>query len=385
MVGEAQVRNVVEAIGLANVPYVAVVTGLDEAGMVSNVQVRVEGEPTGLVALAAAKPLAAVDLTAIPSDATIAIAGRLDPDSLMETIRFLVGKINPRAAENLNAEIGKIEEDLGIRLRDDLLRPLGDTWSAYNSPSEGGFVLTGLTVVTRLRDPDRLAKTHAKLLATARGLLERQPEGRPKVRIVSFKFGVREVNYLDIPNFPIAPAWSVTDKELVLATFPQNVKAYLAHRSNFRSLAETKEVAAAVQSESPPMAIGYQNTRQLFAILYPIVEIGAKFATSEFAREGVKFDLTRHSLRPVDHQAPPAVRERSTADARGHRDCLTADASRRQHRGLGARGRGALTSSGAGCARRSAAGPVDQQPEADRSGDAHVCRHLQDVSTCLQG
>ena len=119
---------------------------------------------------------------------------------------------------------------------------------------------------------------------------------------------MREVNYLDIPNFPIAPAWSVTDKELVLATFPQNVKAYLAHRSNFRSLAETKEVAAAVQSESPPMAIGYQNTRQLFAILYPIVEIVDKFATSEFAREGVKFDLSAIPSAPsITRHLQPSV------------------------------------------------------------------------------
>ena len=83
--------------------------------------------------------------------------------------------------------MGRLEEDLGIKLRDDLLKPLGDTWCLYNSPSEGGLVITGLTAVVPLRDPPRFAKTLAQLAATARGLLANQPGDPPRIQLTSFE------------------------------------------------------------------------------------------------------------------------------------------------------------------------------------------------------
>jgi len=44
-----------------------------------------------------------------------------------------------------------------------LLKSLGDSWCVYNSPGEGGLVLTGLTAVVSVRDADRLAKVQQRL------------------------------------------------------------------------------------------------------------------------------------------------------------------------------------------------------------------------------
>ena len=66
LVGEARVRSVVDALGFANVPYVAAVTGLDDSGFASSILVGVDGEATGLLSLASAKPLVAGDLAAVP-------------------------------------------------------------------------------------------------------------------------------------------------------------------------------------------------------------------------------------------------------------------------------------------------------------------------------
>ena len=34
-------------------------------------------------------------------------------------------------------------------------------------------------------------------------------------------------------DFPVAPSWCLTDKELIVALFPQNVKAYLVAGAGF--------------------------------------------------------------------------------------------------------------------------------------------------------
>ncbi len=307
MVGP-QARQVVEALGLANVTTVTGVSGLDETGFVSRTLVGLDGEPAGLLSLVAGKPLEANDLVLVPHDATLAAVVRLDADRMLRTIQTIAREIEPRAADELAGGLRQMESQLGIDLREDLLQSLGDVWCVYNAPSEGGFVVTGLTAVVRVRDPQRLAKTHARLLEVARGALGDQPPGRRGgARIVESQFAGRRLWHLDLhEQFPLAPAWCLTDQELIVALFPQNVKSFLGRGADYRSLADQREVAGMLEGPSAPSALAYQNVPASFDVGYPMLQFASRMAVVELGREGVPIDLSvlpsaasiRRHLRP---------------------------------------------------------------------------------------
>ncbi len=288
-----QAATVIKALGLDSITSLASVTGLDETGFVSKSLVRIEGESEGLLAAVSNKPLEAKDLAPIPQDATFAVAARIDVSQVWQTIVAMIGKIDPRGGERFAEELGMVEERLGFKIRDDLLAPLGDVWCLYNSPGEGGLVVTGLTAVVSLKDAKRAAATHEKLIALVKAAVYGAPPDLVP-RIEEFQFAGRQVYSLNVPDaeFPVAPSWCLTDKELIVALFPQNVKAYLARGADFQSLAAAPEVAEVLKAESGPIMLSYQNAPELFRLLYPVLQIAAKYALRELQREGIDVDIS---------------------------------------------------------------------------------------------
>jgi hypothetical protein len=291
MVPEQVVTGIMDALGLSNVTSLVAVTGLDEAGFVSKTVIGLDGEPQGILSLAAAEPLAADDLAPIPRDATIAMAARLNADQVLETILSIVGKIEPRAREEMLRGLGEMQEELGFDLRRDLLQTLGDTWCVYNSPGEGGLVITGLTGVVPVKDHGRLAATHARFLARARAEFGDSPRSP---RIDEFQFAGQTVYVFNArdDDVPVAPAWCLTEKEFVIAPYPQNVKAYLSHGDEHRSIAEVPEVAGLFGSGGGPIMLCYTDTQALFELVYPLIPIFGQVALSELARQGIDVSVS---------------------------------------------------------------------------------------------
>jgi hypothetical protein len=340
--GGPEVQTTLDALGLGNVRSLSCVSGLDQARFVSKTLVAIDGPPQGIFALATAKPLAPSDLAPIPADATFALAFRLDPDRFFEVIRTIAGRIDRQKREEMEQGMAQAEKQLGISFSDDLLKPLGDTWCVYNSPGEGGLIFTGLTAVVQVKDAQRLAKTHEKLLALAKAAVaaeqDRATKRRDKVKtekkasaprkaddngppalkvllsdeeeeempfarrsrrprgpqIGQFQFAGKEIYFLNAvePGFPFAPAWCLTDKELIFAMFPQNVKAYLSRDSKSPSLAKVPEVAEVFQSGGGPLKMFYCDTPKLFELFYPFVPMIGQAIAGELQREGINVDVS---------------------------------------------------------------------------------------------
>jgi len=285
---------IVEALGLGNVTALSSVTGLDDEGFVSRILLGIEGEPGGIFELVSDKPLTAEELAAIPADSTVALAARLDADAIFETILSVAEKIEPRAREQVETGLGQMQQALGIDLRADVLKALGDTWCIYNSPGEGGLVITGLTAVVKLRDAERFAATHEKLLAMARGMLSQQrgPRGGPQIREVEFAGQTIYVLDAGEEEFPLAPSWCLTEEQLVAAPFPQNVKAYLSRGAEHRSLAEVPQVAGLFADGPGPVVLTYYDTKALFKLFYPMVPMMAQAISTQLKRGGIDFDVS---------------------------------------------------------------------------------------------
>jgi hypothetical protein len=288
-----QLDGVLESTGLSAVSQVGVVSGLDRTGFVSRARMTLDREPRGLLQLTVQPPLTAADLAVIPRDATFAMAHKCALDKTLAEILAVVGKLDPRAAESFRSGVDRAEKDLGLKLVDDVLRPLGDSWRLFDSPSEGG-ILTGATLSVSLKDPAKAAATHRKLLAIAKSGLDRHPAGKRGPKIGTFTFAGQEIYYFvgaHEADFPFTPAWCLTDTELLVALFPEALKAYLSRGAEFQSLAQSPEVAESLKGEGDALALAYVDTQRLFDLLYPMLPIIVQLATPALNREGLDVNV----------------------------------------------------------------------------------------------
>jgi len=165
-------------------------------------------------------------------------------------------------------------QDTGVHLRKDVLQSLGDRACIYSSPGEGGL-LVGTTLVVDVKDGEKLSAVQDRLLTVMRGAM---PPGDPwSPSISSYSFNGYEIHTLNLPDPEIAvcPSWCLTDEVLLVALYPQSIKAYLSRDKLFQSLASRPEVAAALAADQRALALWYVDSRSVFEIAYTIV-VGAE-------------------------------------------------------------------------------------------------------------
>ena len=276
--------------GVRNLTSYEATSGLDANGFVGRSLVRVDGEPTGLLAVCAEEALKKEDLAGVPSDATIAFAVRLDAQRVLDEFIHLAGRFGPRAAEDVQEGLDEIRSELGLDIRSDILRALGDVWHVSTSPADGGLML-GWTASVKVRDPRRLSATLNRMLGFVQASLSR---GRRSPRIKEFEFAGHNVYFLSVPDddFPLAPAWCITDDQLLVAMFPQAIKARLSRGPDDLSLVDRPEVKALFGSDEGPMVLFYQDTRTLFELFYPILQVVARAGFGELQQQGIDVDVS---------------------------------------------------------------------------------------------
>ncbi|MCH7729555.1 MAG: DUF1559 domain-containing protein, partial [Planctomycetes bacterium] len=102
------------------------------------------------------------------------------------------------------------------------------------------------------------------------------------------RFADEDIYYFVIPdNIPLLPAWCLRENELIVALFPQTIKAYLSRGDDYQSLAEVPEVARLFENGKAPIKIYYQDTPALFEYLYPAVQIVSRMLAGELQRDKV--------------------------------------------------------------------------------------------------
>jgi hypothetical protein len=318
--GGLQALKASTALGLDRLNHYASVSGLEGIGAVSRAQLSLDGEPRGLFGLLESAPLKAGDLAAVPRDATFALATRFNAEKTLNKLIELVGQFDPSAQQQFKNELAALDKQMGFRLIEDVLASLGDTWRVYNSPGEGGLVFTGLTAVVPVKDRQKLIAAHEKLLALVRSanaeMTRLNADGidgrrRPRGMMISdFETGGHKVHFLNFigDEVPFAPAWCITDRELIISAYPQMIKARLARGARAGSLADLPEVAQLFKSDRQPSAVFYQDTRTVFRLGYPLVHIFAAFVCSELQREGLDIDISlMPSMAAIEPHLQPGV------------------------------------------------------------------------------
>lgn len=289
--------NPLDALGLTNLESVVNVTGLGESNTVSRTWFKVNGKPTGLLAMLDAEPLEADDFAEIPADSTIAVSLKLDPVETLDRLISLIDLIEPGASQQARLGLQQIDSEIGFSLENDLLASLGDSWSVYHSPSEGGAIFTGWTAVAEAKNPAALRAVTATIVDRVKQFEDMMRARGGRVRMV----GVRELevgnNTVHFLNFvgeesPVAPAWCVTDKHLIVSLFPQGVAAFLNRGAGAKSLASLPHVKEALAANRPPVSLLHVDSKTVCQSVYPLALIGANFLFSELQREGVDLNIS---------------------------------------------------------------------------------------------
>jgi len=263
-----------EILGLAQSPWLISASGLVAEDVVTRTILPIEGQPRGLLFPANDRGLAREDLAAIPADATLALAARLNVRKTCDALAEAAKTADPEIKPSLLKQLDAFRHGGDADSRQDIFASLGDRWCFYNSPREGGLVMTGLTGVVPITDRKQFSRSYEVLTRLATQSLP-PDDGSNGPRIRSFHFAGSDVHYANLAELGLAPAWCAGDDQLVVALAPQNVKAYLSRGSLHRSIADVPEVAAELSGRDPLLAIGFLDAPRLFESVYPLLLITA--------------------------------------------------------------------------------------------------------------
>lgn len=310
LIGADGGRSLWEAVGLADIQELATVGGLEGTGNISKVWLRIgdeaNGQPNDFLRAFGAVPLTAAELERIPRDASFAVAGRIDPARLWTSVRIRLDKLLTATSAPWIDSIKDFEKRSALRIKEDLLDTLGDTFCMYSSPSEGGLLFTGLTIVVPVKDHDRLAKTSdllaqyiPRVIAEARKAPQDAPQdAKHKLNASDFKFEEayfkgQKIHCLTPENNGTLQtvAWCVTDSQLVISLSPQNIRAWLSRDRTAPSLAQVPVVAERLKAGKAAL-LTYQDTAGMLKITYPLLHVIAATNIPRMRLEGLKLEIS---------------------------------------------------------------------------------------------
>jgi hypothetical protein len=293
--GPPNAAQVIESFGLSNLSNVTLVSGLDKTGLVSKMNLNFDGTPSGIFQFVAGKPLAAADFAAVPADTVSATVAKFDAPAIYDAFLKIAEQVDPKSKGEMTRNIGAMEAQFGLKLRDDILQPLGDTISTYNTMKGMGPALG--TAVVSLKDAQKAKETNGKLVQILKSLGANP--AAPK--IIEVEFEGKTLYGLQMAGASLVQqAWCITDKELVFATTVEGLQEYLKRPTDFKSLAQSPEIAKNFKNGSAPIGMFYLDTKQLFDKFYPMAGPALQMFGPMLQSQGI-------SLNPSILPSPKAI------------------------------------------------------------------------------
>jgi Protein of unknown function (DUF1559) len=280
-----------EFYGISQINNIAYVAGLDQSNYLNKIHISIDGEPQGLMQFASIKPLSAAEMAFIPADATMALAAKINPLGVLNTYLALMEKTAPSLAGMMRNKIEQTEASLGLKIGDEILKPLGDNFTIY--AKSAGFGTPNMTAVLQLKDPKQAAITFSKLMDIVQTQFAMAVKNSPiPVKLEKTTIAGKEAYAISAqqPGMPGGQVcWCLTDKELIIAMSPQSIESYLSPAAEFKSLAQSPDIAKLFAGEGGPTSLFYWNTQQTYNEIYPMLPVVAAM----LQQQGIKLDLSK--------------------------------------------------------------------------------------------
>ncbi len=247
----------------------------------------VEGRPRWLNQ----EPLTDDDLMLVPKDATFAKLVNFRFSDLYDGLMHVVDSVGPLAQMPVANAIATAEGMMGLRIKQDILDLLDDGSAAYITPNNGGLLITGITILIEARNPDGLAELLARLTRHIDGEV-----GPGVVAVQEKRYKDHTICFASITGVPIpvAPAWCVHGRHVIIALYPQMVMHAIDHlsvRDRSNSLLANPDFARARKMlPERCSAIVYSDTKADMTDLYKVLLPLATAACGWARGQGVPID-----------------------------------------------------------------------------------------------
>ncbi len=277
------------ASGIAGVDRLVAVSGLDGEGMVTDVGLGFEGQPSGLFA-APASGIGPKQLARIPADAVMAQAMSLDPSRTLATLLDVIAATDADSAAEIRRGLEQFRAVAGLDLDRHLLKTLGPDWTFVALPSAGGL-LPNVAAIAGVRDQPTFAKTHKALLGVLRN---RTANGDTRTTITEIPYRGQTLFCLAIEGpdmaIPVTPTWCLTADRLLITLSPQLMKTLLARTdadAGLETVAEVKEAVAGGDADF----VGLFDPQLMVGALCSAYEMATPLIRQAAARAGQRLDL----------------------------------------------------------------------------------------------
>ena len=276
------------ALGLTSVTAAHGVTGYDAEAIVSEAHLVTEGRP-GLLGLLPYKPLAEDDLQVIPKESLLAFAFRINASEAWERYVEIARNMQPGVDEEIQRDMARIEQQIGVDIRRDLIDALDEAWVAYLPSGDLMTSWMSAAAAVRVKDSARLSEGVAKIVRAVKAELDRGPA---EAAISESKFGEHTLYSVQFTRqpVPVSPSWCVGDKWLVVGLSPQSVRAALERKAE-DSLAADEAIRQTLEREGAA-ALSYQNTPQFVRSAYPWLQMGIQMGSAQLRQQGIEFDAS---------------------------------------------------------------------------------------------
>lgn len=300
--------KIIDALGLKQLRYAAVAAGLDESTSVLKLVVGHDEGAGGLLTLVDAQPLTKADFAGVPKTADFAFVGRVDADAIYSRALALVKEIDDDATQQWSDFEDQFKEEIGLDLHDDLISALGDRWTVYNSPAEGGSLLTGLCASVTVRDRAKAEKGLERIAQAVAAM--NQGRSRPLAVLLKTTVGEHTIHYVLVTGeeFVVSPAWCLTGDQLIVALSPQMVRVQLSRSADQGTLADLPDVARQL-AKGDVTSLTYLDGRGTAAFFYSYAQYAVTYgAGALYKQTGIQADLSKFpSYAAISKHLRPSV------------------------------------------------------------------------------
>jgi hypothetical protein len=250
-------------------------------------------------------------LARIPAHTDFAIAARLNPPALYDGFINFALKMDPEHESQIKADLTRIDQTLGFKLREEVLEALGDSVYLFKLDGAPPGVVPAIGVIP-LKNPQLAAASQQKIvdrLQQAFAGIQSPTGAAPRLNQVP---GSNPAVYAIESGqpLPFTPCWCVTDKELVLAGNPQAIQAYLAQPRQSGSFAQNPIIAESLKDDSAPLVYFYSDLSKSFGQTYPQLLGALQLAKMQLIQRGM--DLNIPEMPPAGAIQPHLIPSLST-------------------------------------------------------------------------
>lgn len=290
-------QAIIKGAGADALDCVTSATGVVDGQVIQRTFIATEGRTDGVLMLAKGPALKLEQLSHIPADSELVVAGSLDIGQLVAGTRDLLARTNPLMVKVFDEGARELEAELHLNINKDVVPAFGNAWTAFSSPSEGGMLGSSLIVAIEVRDRAKAKTVYETLMQLVeQSLASSDPAVGSTTELHRHEFLGQTICHVSRQGWSygvapsMVPTFCLTDTHMLFAVHPQAMKAHLRYRTTprpgFDKIAKTKLSLANQDLLFASYSDGVRSTQILAGLVPFIGESLADMAQGS----GVEFD-----------------------------------------------------------------------------------------------